>query len=384
MRDPQLLDRHRQPTSPTSSTPAGARTLFVSGSEFQRELETSPDAPSAAHVRLEGPLPMSDATTSYIQERQRYHEIQQQQHQQRSVSTRQLASSAHRSDAMPPATAGSSSSTSANTPSRRSAHDSSASSTSTSNPSSSRTTTSGYSAPIHRVYVLNCATCDLFLSDRGMRAVLLLKPNIVLFSTDASPLNASPVWPLGTDDPTAERTCDCLTSSLACHGCGSTIGYHIVQPCARCSASVAKHQRSANHHRYVFHHNEVSARERRYFASEPGVVNLSVPASRVGSPSFSRGSSPAPPSPPAAEVNKDAPTNNTLSVPSSPPQGGLSPAHASPPRSASVQPVDRHGRNMGLRPGDVVYWHNLVSGGERAQPIDPTSRTSALKEIAGR
>ncbi|SCZ89057.1 BZ3500_MvSof-1268-A1-R1_Chr1-1g00924 [Microbotryum saponariae] len=376
MIDPQLLDQHRPLPSPTSS----ARTLYVSGSRGELD-QPSADSPSAAYARLDGPLPMSDAARSYTQERQRYHDMQQQQHQQlQSTSTRQPSSgAAHRPDATP--TAGSSSAN------RRSAQESasaSASSASTSNSPSSRTSGSGYSAPIHRVYVLNCATCDLFLSDRGMRAVLLLKPNIVLFSTDASPLNAGPVWPLGTDDPTAERTCDCLTSSLACHGCGSTIGYHIVQPCARCSASVAKHQRSANHHRYVFHHNEVSARERRYFASEPGVVNLGVPASRVGSPAPSRGSSPAPPSPIATEVNKDAPANNMRFAPSSPPQGGLSPAHALSPRSASVQPVDRHGRNMGLRPGDVVYWHNLVSGGEKAEPIDPATRPFVAKEIAGR
>ncbi|KDE09390.1 hypothetical protein MVLG_00296 [Microbotryum lychnidis-dioicae p1A1 Lamole] len=378
MIDPQLLDRHRQLPSPTSSA------LYVSGSESRGELDQpSADAPSAAYARLDGPLPMSDAARSYTQERQRYHDMQQQQQQQhqqlQSTSTRQPSSgAAHRSDATP-VTAGSSSAN------RRSAQESvSASSASSSNSPSSRASGTGYSAPIHRVYVLNCATCDLFLSDRGMRAVLLLKPNIVLFSTDASPLNASPVWPLGTDDPTAERTCDCLTSSLACHGCGSTIGYHIVQPCARCSASVAKHQRSANHHRYVFHHNEVSACERRYFASEPGVVNLGVPASRVGSPAPSRGSSPAPPLPMATEVNKDAPANNTRFAPSSPPQGGLSPAHALSSRSASVQPVDRHGRNMGLRPGDVVYWHNLVSGGEKAEAIDPATRPFVAKEIAGR
>lgn len=60
------------------------------------------------------------------------------------------------------------------------------------------------------------------------QAVLLLKPNIILFSTDASPCNAGPMYP---DAPASlegeshvERTCDCLTQSLGCYGCGSTIG----------------------------------------------------------------------------------------------------------------------------------------------------------------
>lgn len=83
----------------------------------------------------------------------------------------------------------------------------------------------------HRVYLLSCRHCALPFSDRGMRAVLLLRPNITLFSTDAVPSHIGPLPTPGVqtdnnedartpasssvrssrreDEP--ERTCDCLT-----------------------------------------------------------------------------------------------------------------------------------------------------------------------------
>ncbi len=107
--------------------------------------------------------------------------------------------------------------------------------------------------PQHKVYLVNCKHCDLFLTDRGMKAILLLKPNITLFSTDALPNNCSPIHAPsaffgGFDETQApvERTCDCLTQTLGCHGCGAAVGYNIVAPCARCTSSVAKHQRGSN------------------------------------------------------------------------------------------------------------------------------------------
>ena len=107
--------------------------------------------------------------------------------------------------------------------------------------------------PQHKVYLINCKHCDLFLTDRGMKAVLLLKPHITLYSTDAVPTNCSPVYPSHSffggftqNEPPVERTCDCLTQSLGCHGCGATVGYNIVAPCARCTSNVAKHQRGSN------------------------------------------------------------------------------------------------------------------------------------------
>ncbi|KAM0754244.1 hypothetical protein T439DRAFT_378304 [Meredithblackwellia eburnea MCA 4105] len=242
--------------------------------------------------------------------------------------------------------------------------------------------------PLHRVYVLRCASCDTFLSDRGMRAVLLLKPNIVLFSTDAAPTNAGPVWPdRDHDELPAERTCDCLTSSLGCHGCGNVVGYHIVQPCSRCTASVHRHQRSANHHRYVFHHNEVSFKEREYFPGEQGITGARyIPSSR--SPAASpRPSSPStfnqstPESKPAqdAEMKDGTGGGNTLRVP-----GGS----GSRDRTPSPSGGSRHGSgandSMALRAGDVLYWHNLVQGGERAMPVDPNTRPKRVIERLGR
>lgn len=86
----------------------------------------------------------------------------------------------------------------------------------------------------HRVYVLRCAHCDSFVSDRGMRAVLLLRPHITLFSTDASPSNCGSLYSSTDEDPSqdaeqVERTCDCLTQSLGCFCCGNIIGCKYVR-----------------------------------------------------------------------------------------------------------------------------------------------------------
>ena len=83
--------------------------------------------------------------------------------------------------------------------------------------------------PHHRVYSLRCSHCDSFLSDRGMRAVLLLKPHITLFSTDVAPVNCGPLYGSHDEEPECaeekvERTCECLTQSLGCYSCGNTVG----------------------------------------------------------------------------------------------------------------------------------------------------------------
>lgn len=91
------------------------------------------------------------------------------------------------------------------------------------------------SEPHHRVYTLRCSHCDSFLSDRGMRAVLLLKPHITLFSTDANPVNCGPLYSSNDAEPVSEgekveRTCECLTQSMGCHCCGNTIGCECIVP----------------------------------------------------------------------------------------------------------------------------------------------------------
>lgn len=83
--------------------------------------------------------------------------------------------------------------------------------------------------PQHRVYILRCAHCDNFVSDRGMRAVLLLRPHITLFSTDACPSSCGALYSSCDEQPEPEfeqieRTCDCLTQSLGCYCCGNVIG----------------------------------------------------------------------------------------------------------------------------------------------------------------
>ncbi|GAA6043316.1 hypothetical protein JCM8097_001181 [Rhodosporidiobolus ruineniae] len=225
--------------------------------------------------------------------------------------------------------------------------------------------------PVHRVYTLRCASCDTFLSDRGMRAVLLLKPHIVLFSTDARPANTDTFFPDVEEEEHVERTCECLTSSINCLGCGKTVGYNIVSPCVKCNASVAKHSRSANHHRYVFHHNEVVARERTYYPGEKGVLNPIVP--RPTSPSSSRGPSPTP-TPAVADGEKD--------------ETRLSASRRRAARvSRSPTPGAAGGRGQGttlLKAGQTLYWHHLVAGGERAKPVDPRSREPIWVERDGR
>lgn len=89
-------------------------------------------------------------------------------------------------------------------------------------------------APVqHKVWILDCRSCDLFLTNRAMKAVLLLRPNVSLYSSDASPVNCSAYSAEDTAEqsrPAPSRTCDCLTQTLCCHGCGNPVGYMIVVP----------------------------------------------------------------------------------------------------------------------------------------------------------
>lgn len=105
------------------------------------------------------------------------------------------------------------------------------------------------------VYVIRCVQCNTFFTDRGMKAVLLLKPHAPLFSTDAIPSNCNALYAnethlgqeLGDNKlRPRERTCSCLTQTLGCSGCGSVVGYNVVSPCTRCNESATKHSRSLN------------------------------------------------------------------------------------------------------------------------------------------
>jgi hypothetical protein len=108
---------------------------------------------------------------------------------------------------------------------------------------------------LHKVWILDCRACNMFLTNRGMKvalipsffslffnyflqAVLLLRPNVSLFSSDTLPVNCSAynanpdvLRSTSTHNPNpSSRTCECLTQSLCCHGCGNAIGYMIVVP----------------------------------------------------------------------------------------------------------------------------------------------------------
>ena len=107
---------------------------------------------------------------------------------------------------------------------------------------------------LHKLWILDCKACGAFLTNRGMKArpltptsshflsafhqaVLLLRPNVSLFSTDALPVNCSAysanpeiLRPPLCVPSSYPRTCECLTQTLCCHHCGASVGYMIVLP----------------------------------------------------------------------------------------------------------------------------------------------------------
>ncbi|KAA1476801.1 hypothetical protein DENSPDRAFT_884588 [Dentipellis sp. KUC8613] len=253
----------------------------------------------------------------------------------------------------------------------------------------------------HKVWLLDCKNCRTFLTNRGMKAVLLLRPNVPLYSTDALPVNcsahaATPVPVLPSRRPSAEppRTCECLTQTLCCHGCGNGVGYMIVIPCARCTSSISATNRSTNGHRFVFHSSEIAASERHYVPGEPGVL-----------PAYTQQPAPAqqPPLPPSAFSSATtlpspapSPSSSGSSLPSSPisflpdsrfrtPSASPGPAPDTPASmpplmSPDAMPMPYHspfpvapapaladGHKPSahpLRTGDVLHWHHMARNGE--------------------
>ncbi|CAE6459078.1 unnamed protein product [Rhizoctonia solani] len=269
----------------------------------------------------------------------------------------------------------------------------------------------------------------------GHKAVLLLRPNIALFSTDAMPVNCSP-QPITGQQPTPgdsekhpqevtdlirqtsgassteprvdevlyaryflppknvptdvhpekaapersadmtsgthsgptqplPRTCECLTQTLSCHGCGAGIGYMIVTPCARCTAQQSisgrpgQPQRTANGHRFVFHHAEIVARERLYVPGQPGVHRYPW-----GIPPTASAQSPIP-------VQQSESRSRVPSVDSEPKSPSI--PVFQPHRDGNFIPIvsqvparapTRRVQNSGLKAGDVVFWHHLSRTGE--------------------
>ncbi|KIY66893.1 hypothetical protein CYLTODRAFT_444406 [Cylindrobasidium torrendii FP15055 ss-10] len=287
--------------------------------------------------------------------------------------------------------------------------------------------------PAHKVWILDCKGCGTFLTNRGMKAVLLLRPNLALYSSDALPINCS-AYTYNADalrPPTCHappagppRTCECLTQTLCCHGCGSPVGYMIVIPCARCTSSASASSRTTNGHRFVFHSNEIVGHERLYVQDEPGVLphceTTAYPEHQLPRFNPHRESTPAygdeftthyypsspPPLDPASDSSEDfmysdydgnshlsSPRNRRLSSDSEsdwdtsdglPPPLVESPyIYGLPTEQCSIPPPRK------LTPGDNVYWHNLARHGEipgvnddvraRHKPTSPRSTISAAK-----
>ena len=243
-------------------------------------------------------------------------------------------------------------------------------------------------------------------SSHSLQAVLLLHPSVPLYSTDAIPINcsaqaltaeataSSSSRARATSLNSAERprpiarTCDCLTQTLWCHGCGTAVGYMIVTPCLRCTSSVAPNNRSTNGHRFVFYSAEIVASERHHVPGESGIVpqaqaaetadaspapaDLSLQRSQHTPPParmLARGHSPRTPNPPAQD-------SSSLPPPSSP----RSDATSSPPPLVPITPT-RPPAQIAVPPlceGDVVFWHHLVRSGEiPAVMDDPRARVPA-------
>ena len=168
---------------------------------------------------------------------------------------------------------------------------------------------------------------------------MLLRPNVPLYSTDAMPINCSAYSdsaesqysfalvspPSSASSRSSEssptdgdrmrtlaRTCECLTQTLHCHGCGSGVGYMIVSPCHRCMSSITATNRSTNGHRFVFYSSEIVASERHYIPGESGVRPYYQP---IPSPPVSMSSSQLPSVIPPSLGGNYLPMHRTVSHP---------------------------------------------------------------------
>lgn len=156
----------------------------------------------------------------------------------------------------------------------------------------------------------------------------------------------------------------------------SPIPDHIICPCSRCVDSVSKHRRSANGHRWVFHYGEVTSKERTYVAHEPG-VHQPRPSINSILRQTSQTSFLSITDEPELELSKPEPAhyhlegNQELIYDSS---SSLRSRH----HLRSGRNYSSSSRDMPLKEGDPVYWHQLVSAGERALPVSsrPISHTS--------
>ncbi|KAI5123951.1 hypothetical protein M0805_006364 [Coniferiporia weirii] len=199
---------------------------------------------------------------------------------------------------------------------------------------------------LHKVWILDCESCGKFITNRAMKCVLLLRHDVNLFSSDALPVNCS-VYQANSQVSRA-RTCECLTQTLACHGCGSSIGYMIVAPCSRCTPSnshrppsLPRQTRNTNGHRFVFHSTEVAYEERLYVPGVPDVIPDAHPLEQ-------------------AYENISSFTSEPTSY------SHASGPHSRPFRAHTMQPTPLPPlpKVSKLRAGELVYWHHLTRRGD--------------------
>ncbi|KAI9296557.1 hypothetical protein K502DRAFT_323718 [Neoconidiobolus thromboides FSU 785] len=101
------------------------------------------------------------------------------------------------------------------------------------------------------VCILKCSSCQTYICNRGMKAMLLADTKKELYSTDAPPKSVQLI-----EEDYVTPNCRCRIRNVACLGCGNEIGYHITQPCIACLESCN------NGHFWMFHTDSVYSEER--------------------------------------------------------------------------------------------------------------------------
>ncbi|KAG8451378.1 hypothetical protein GDO86_003545 [Hymenochirus boettgeri] len=102
------------------------------------------------------------------------------------------------------------------------------------------------------VSVLHCRFCEQVLSNRGMKAQLLVGTDLDMFSTDIPPTKAVDF----VGNCYFLEACRCKLKMTACLKCGNEVGYHVVVPCQQCLHSCT------NGHFWMFHSKSVCSTTR--------------------------------------------------------------------------------------------------------------------------
>ncbi|GJJ06582.1 hypothetical protein Clacol_000775 [Clathrus columnatus] len=194
-----------------------------------------------------------------------------------------------------------------------------------------------------------------------MRAVLLLQPDVPLYSSDALPVNCS-AKPGTPEFPPFQEHLDINFSSACPSGLPSP------QPL----------RTHTNRHRFVFFNKEINATTRRYIPHELGVIPTSPPfvsavtSSRnvhtpVSSSDLSAYPFPSIDRRVSGDVSQNIPPgafNDSFTS-----LGGSS-SYSSNPHVSPVQLVLLKPSRGRLRAGDILYWHNLSRNGEIPAVVD--------------